>query len=558
MKIGDWIDERLGHRALMKWFLDEPVPGGARWSYVFGSVLVFLLIMQAVTGILLASFYAPSSTDAWASVAYIQTQVPLGWFIRGLHSTGASAMVSVVCLHLLQVTLWGAYRKPRELNWWIGLVMMGLLFAFALTGYLLPWDQKGYWATQVATSLMGAAPGVGPWLKSVVQGGPEYGNLTLTHFYALNVALLPLTLIGLVVVHVALFRKHGVTPAFKHDPSVSDTFWPRQLVRDFIAMTVTLAIIFVVVAKGHGAALEAPADPASSYDARPEWYFYPLFQLLKFFPGRLEIVGAVGAPLVAGGILFALPFYDRAATRQLSTRKLAVSSVLLVLFVAGALGAAGAAGDARNANYQKFRLRAEKANERALQLAQAGVPPEGGLAIEQNDPLARGRKLYGERCAGCHLYEGEGERRAPDFDGWSSRGWLKAFLKAPADDRFYGKTKIRGMKPVKAEGPDLDALVEWIYSQGGPPFDEKLAARGKEVFELSGCDQCHDADGTTGADGPPNLGGRASARWLHDFVVDPSEARFFDGKNQMPKFSGKLSDADLDALATLLAAERQK
>jgi ubiquinol-cytochrome c reductase cytochrome b subunit len=467
-------------------------------------------------------------------------------------------MVSVVCLHLLQVTLWGAYRKPRELNWWIGLIMMGLLFAFALTGYLLPWDQKGYWATQVATSLMGAAPGVGPWLKSVVQGGPEYGNLTLTHFYALHVVVLPLTLIGLVVVHVALFRKHGVTPAFKHDPSLSDTFWPRQLVRDFIAMTITLTIIFVVVAKGHGAALEAPADPASSYDARPEWYFYPLFQLLKFFPGRLEIVGAVGAPLVAGGILFALPFYDRAATTQLSTRKLAVSSVLLVLFVAGALGAAGAMSDARNVNYQKFRVRADKASERALQLAQAGVPPEGGLAIEQNDPLARGRKLYGERCAGCHLYEGEGERRAPDFDGWSSRAWLKTFLKAPADDRFYGKTKVRGMKPVKAEGPDLDALVEWIYSQGGPPFDEKLAARGKEVFELSGCDQCHDADGTTGADGPPNLGGRASAKWLHDFITDPSEARFFDGKNQMPKFRGKLSDADLDALATLLLAERQK
>jgi mono/diheme cytochrome c family protein len=114
------------------------------------------------------------------------------------------------------------------------------------------------------------------------------------------------------------------------------------------------------------------------------------------------------------------------------------------------------------------------------------------------------------------------------------------------------------MKPVKAEGPDLDALVEWIYSQGGPPFDEKLAARGKEVFELSGCDQCHDADGTTGADGPPNLGGRGTAKWLHDFITDPSEARFFDGKNQMPKFRGKLSDADLDALATLLLAERQK
>jgi ubiquinol-cytochrome c reductase cytochrome b subunit len=565
-KIGDWLDERLGHRALTRWFLEEPVPGGARWSYVFGSVLVFLFALQALTGILLASFYAPSATDAWASVAYVQTQVTLGWFIRGLHSSGASAMVVVVCLHLLQVTLWGAYRKPRELNWWVGLVMMGCLFGFALTGYLLPWDQKGYWATQVATSLMGAAPLVGPWLKSVVQGGPEYGNLTLTHFYALHVVVLPATLAALTVLHVALFRKHGVTPKWNHDAKIIEPFWPGQLVRDFGAMTLTLAILFYAVARGHGAPLEAPADPASAYDARPEWYFYPLFQLLKFFPGTLEIVAAIGAPLVAGGLLMALPFYDRAPTTRASTRKLAVGTVLLLLFGAAALGAGGAASDARNPGYQKFRQRAEKASERALKLAEAGVPPAGGLAIEQNDPLSHGRKLFKERCSGCHLLDGEGERRAPDLDGWSSRNWLRAFLKAPDDERFYGKTKVRGMKPVKAEGPDLDALVEWLYSQGGDApgapgaadEDEKLAARGKEVFELSGCDQCHDSDGKTASDGPPNLGGRAQPAWIHDFLSDPSDGRFFDGKNQMPKFRGKLSDAELDALAALLSAERKK
>jgi ubiquinol-cytochrome c reductase cytochrome b subunit len=561
VKIGDWLDERLGHRALLKAALDEPVVGGARWAYVFGSVLVFLFVLQAVTGVLLASFYAPSSTDAWASVAYIQQKLPLGWLIRGLHSTGASAMLAVVALHLLQVTLWGAYRRPRELNWWIGLVMMALLFGFALTGYLLPWDQKGYWATQVATSLTGATPLVGPWLKSVVQGGPEYGNLTLTHFYALHVVVLPAALAALVFVHVALFRKHGVTAAANHAPTVVEPFWPGQLVRDLAAMTITLAIAFVVVARGHGASLEAPADPASAYDARPEWYFYPLFELLKFFPGRLEIVAAVGAPLVAGGLLFALPLYDRpplphdGAPR---TRKLAVAIVLVILFGSAALGGAGAVADARNPAYQKFRDRAEKASRRALELAQAGVPPAGGRAIEENDPLARGRRILHERCSGCHVYEGEGERRAPDLDGWSSRAWLRAFLKAPAEDRFYGKTKVRGMKPVKAEGPDLDALVEWIYSQGGGAFDEKLAARGKEVFDLSGCDNCHESDGKSGSDGAPNLGARAAPSWIHDFLIDPSEDRFFDGKNQMPKFRGKLDEHDLSALAALLGAERAK
>ncbi len=558
MKLGDWLDERLGHRALVRWFLDEPVPGGARWAYVFGSLLVFLLALQAVTGILLASFYAPSATTSWASVAYIQQQVALGWLIRGLHSTGASAMMMVTCAHLLQVTLWGAYRKPRELNWWVGLVMMGCLLAFGLTGYLLPWDQKGYWATQVATSILGATPLVGPWLRSVVQGGAEYGNLTLTHFYALHTLLLPALMVGLTVLHVALFRKHGVTPGWRAKLDVSEPFWPGQLVRDLVAMTLALIVMVALVARSHGASLDSPADPASSYDARPEWYFYPLFQLLKFFPGRLEVLAALGAPLVAGGLLFFLPLADRGPSSRPWARKGFVGAVVLLLFGATALGVSGEIADAHNAGYQKSRAQAERASQRALRLAEGGVPPAGGLAVEENDPLARGRKLFGERCAGCHMLDGEGERRAPDLDGWSSRGWLRAFLKAPDDERFYGKTKIRGMKPVKAEGAELDALVEWIYSEGGEPFDAARAAHGKELFDGGGCDDCHERDGTGSGDGPPNLGGRASAAWLKDFVSDPSDGRFFDGKNQMPKFRGKLPDADLESLAALLRAERAK
>src|SRR5262249_8706303 len=156
--------------------LEEPVRGGARWAFVFGSVLTFLLVLQAVTGILLACFYAPSTATAWASVAFIQDQVSLGWFVRGLHSYGASAMVVVVGLHLAQVVLYGAYKAPRELNWTVGLGLLGLVLGFALTGYLLPWDQKGYWATQVATSIMGTTPLVGPALQKLIQGGAAYGN----------------------------------------------------------------------------------------------------------------------------------------------------------------------------------------------------------------------------------------------------------------------------------------------------------------------------------------------------------------------------------------------
>src|SRR5262249_22622272 len=160
---------------------EEPVRGGARWAYVFGSVLTFLLALQAATGILLASYYSPAVTTAWASVAAIQDHLWLGWFIRGLHSYGASAMVVVVVSHFVQVTLFAAYKAPRELNWMVGVLMAGLVMAFSLTGYLLPWDQKGYWATQVATSVMGTLPLAGPKLQQLLQGGPAYGNYTLTH-----------------------------------------------------------------------------------------------------------------------------------------------------------------------------------------------------------------------------------------------------------------------------------------------------------------------------------------------------------------------------------------
>jgi ubiquinol-cytochrome c reductase cytochrome b subunit len=563
-RFGDWLDERAGHRALLRVLLDEPVPGGARWAYVFGSTLVFLLVLQAVTGVLLASYYAPSATDAWASVAYVQEEVTLGWLVRGLHSTGASAMIVVSGLHLLQVTIFGAYRRPRELNWYVGVAMIGVLFGFALTGYLLPWDQKGYWATQVATSLLGAMPVVGPWLKRLMQGGGDYGNLTLTHFYALHTLALPATMFTLVAVHLALFRKHGITPGWRSSDEdlarATQPFWPHQLLRDFVAMSVVLALMFVLVWRSHGVSLEAPADPASTYDARPEWYFLPLYQLLKYFPGRLEIVAAVGAPLVAGGVLFLLPLADRGPERHPGRRKGFILAVVSMLLVAAALGAVAERSDARNPAFQKFRIRAQRDAERALTLARLGVPPAGGVAVYENDPAERARKIFGERCSGCHLLAGAGERKAPDLDGWSSRGWIRALLKEPDHERFYGKTKVHGMKPVRVDGADFDALVEFVYAQGGPDgIDATRTERGREVFAASGCDDCHETDGKSGdGAGVPNLGGRATEAWIRAFLIDPAAPTFFGKRNDMPRFGGKLSPAELDAMTALLRAERAR
>ncbi len=151
MRLLDWVEHRTGVAALLRKLLYEDIPGGARWRYVWGSVLVFLFIIQVLTGGLLMTVYAPSATTAWSSVWYIQTQMTLGWLIRGLHHFAAQALVVLMLVHVLQVLIAKAYRPPREFNWWFGVGLFHVVLALALTGYLLPWDQKGYWATKVAT-----------------------------------------------------------------------------------------------------------------------------------------------------------------------------------------------------------------------------------------------------------------------------------------------------------------------------------------------------------------------------------------------------------------------
>ena len=197
-----WLEDRLGLDELGKLLGGFAVPGGASWWHTFGSVAAGLFVLEAITGVLLATVYAPSVTGAWASVAYIQDQLALGWFVRGLHSFGSSALIVVTGAHMLQVLLFGAYRRPRELNWMVGLALFGLVALFALSGSLLPWDQKGYWAKLVEATIAGSAPAVGDTAQRLIQGGAAFGNLTLTRAYAFHAMALPALLTGLLVLHV--------------------------------------------------------------------------------------------------------------------------------------------------------------------------------------------------------------------------------------------------------------------------------------------------------------------------------------------------------------------
>jgi ubiquinol-cytochrome c reductase cytochrome b subunit len=556
-RAGDWLDERTGYRRVVAAALEEPVPGGASFAYVFGSVLTFILLNQLVTGVLLAMYYSPSVPAAWASVVYIQDRVTLGWFIRGLHANGASAMVIVAGLHLLQTAVYGAYRKPRELNWLIGALMLGLILAFALTGYLLPWDQKGYWATKVATGIMGSTPVIGGWLQGVVQGGNEYGNLTLSRFYAIHVFLLPAGLLALVALHVALFRKHGVTPRWGRSPEElerrTQPFWPDQLALDTTAILFAFGAMLVYTVWTGGAELGAPADPAAAYDARPEWYFLPLFQTLKYFHGPLEQVVALGAPLLLFGILFAMPFVDRGPDRSPRRRVLILAPLFLVFAGAAVLIEVARAEDRADAALQKRLVAAEKLAHKARLLARQGVPPAGGTAVYENEPHYRAKRLFAEHCTGCHVGD---ERKGPELvAGYNTRAWIRDFLKDPNGDRFFGPTKaIHEMKPAKYEGKDLEAIVEMVYAQtGADDANVALAEAGKALFSDGECSDCHSLDPEEPGTGP-NLAGRGTIPYLTALIADGGEARFFGQKNEMTVFKDKLRYDEIRALAEYVAS----
>ncbi len=291
-QLADWLDDRSGYRHLMKEALDEPIPGGARWRYVFGSALTVIFMVQVFTGLFLMTSYSPSSSTAWGSVFYISHDMWAGWFIRGVHHFAAQAMVVLLVLHLLQVLWAGAYRRPRELNWWFGMALLFLTLGFSLTGYLLPWDQKGYWATKVATNIMGGRTGIGPYIQKIVVGGPDYGNQTVTRFYGLHVGFLPVLLVLCLVAHVALFRRHGITTPRGSENGPIATFWPEQLFMDTIASALVLGVVIVLVLAEGGANLDAPADPASSdYPARRSGTFCRCSRCSSSFPATAKSSG---------------------------------------------------------------------------------------------------------------------------------------------------------------------------------------------------------------------------------------------------------------------------
>ena len=213
-KAAAWLVERTGLDKVWQALFDRHIPearGPAAWLYTLGSAALFVFIVQAITGALLAMNYVPSPDHAYDSVRFINEQVVMGHFIRGLHHWGASVMVVLVVLHLLRVYFMGAYKYPREVTWLAGIVLLLLVMGFSFTGYLLPWDQKAYWATTVGTNIAAQTPVIGPYIAKVLKGGDELGATTLTRFYALHVLVLPMVIILFIALHIFLVVWHGIS-----------------------------------------------------------------------------------------------------------------------------------------------------------------------------------------------------------------------------------------------------------------------------------------------------------------------------------------------------------
>ncbi len=417
----NWIERRTGFVSMTKDFLTEDIPGGASYWYVFGSATLFAMILQIVTGIFLTFFYAPSAMTAWESTKSMYDH-PFQHFVLSVHYWGASAMIALLFLHLLQVVVWGAYKSPRELQWIVGVLLLLVTMVLGLTGYLLPWDMNAYFASQVAINLTLQTPIIGTYIQQFTQDGTTMGTLTINRFFGLHVWLMPAVLVALVGAHLAIFRWNGPAgpPVEDPRPLKKGRFWPDQMFMDGFASF--LIFLFVVALAAFAPPfLDAKADPTVQFTPYPAWYFLDLFGLLNLVPGDFEVIGALVVPGVATLIILLLPWIDRSTTRVFGSRRPVMTMVGGALIVMWALTIwsqvsimakqAAAATNPTAAVAAKEQANVNKSG------GNAGGPPSTTSAAT-SPQAAAGQKVFAQNCSSCHGASGQGMPNvAPPLDG---------------------------------------------------------------------------------------------------------------------------------------------
>jgi len=309
--LAQWLNQRAPFNPdTLKEFGSEPVPDHLRsWWWCLGGTPAYLFLLQIATGILLAFHYVPSPDHAWESVRYINEQVPFGWYLRSIHSWSSHFMIVAVVLHMMRVFFTGGYRRPRELNWVVGLGLLGLTLVFGFTGYSLIYEQLSYWGATVAGNITESVPWIGPYLANFIRGGEQVGHATLTRFFVFHIGVLPTLLIGLLGLHFTFIRLLGVSEfKFKgaKGPAKTFPFFPDHFLTE-VAIGVLLMFILSILAMVFPAGLEDKANPlVTPAHIKPEWYFYFTFRWLKL----TSLTFAVLSLGLFGFILALWPFVD--------------------------------------------------------------------------------------------------------------------------------------------------------------------------------------------------------------------------------------------------------
>jgi cytochrome b6 len=336
-----WLDDRLGVSAMRAFLAHKLVPRHNAIWYYLGGVTLFLYAIQVATGVLLLLYYRPTPDAAFESVRTIVAHVPFGWLIRSVHAWAANLMIGTASAHMFSVFFLKAYRPPREATWLTGAVLLGLTLGFGFSGYLLPWNELAFFATKVGTDIVGAVPVAGHAIRFVLRGGEDVTGATLTRFFGVHVALLPLVTTLVLLGHLALVQLHGMSEEIGHDPRATGhrPFWPDFVLREMLVWLGVLAVLIGLATLlpweiGHKADTFASA-PAG---IRPEWYFTFMSQTLKYLPP--SILGAEGEQvgILAFGLVFLalvlVPFLDRRAARGERSPVVTVAGAALLCFMA--------------------------------------------------------------------------------------------------------------------------------------------------------------------------------------------------------------------------------
>jgi ubiquinol-cytochrome c reductase cytochrome b subunit len=529
------VDQRTGLHTGLRKFLYEEIPQSSGWHQVFGSVALFLIMIQFFTGIMLAFNYAPTPGEAYNSLRYILTEVTAGRIMRGLHHWGASMIIVIVVLHMVQVFIWGAYKKPREGTWIVGVILLLLTLAYGLTGYLLPWDNRAYWGTVVATQIGATVPLAGPYVSRLLASTGDIGVVTFARFYGLHVLLLPPATTLLIGLHVFLVRRHGVAPAPGDELKPKKSFYPEQVFKDTVAVFVAFVILFTL-AIAVRVPLERLADPTdTSYIPRPEWYFLFLFQMLKVFEGPLEVVGTVILPTVAILALVVTPFVDRGKVVKARKRLLAMGIVVLA-----AVGWGG------------MTLAAIRSTP--PQTAASSIDFSGPTQWMQLKPAELSGIHYyrEENCAACHNVTGTEAKAGPNLlntAGRHDQPWMLQHFKSP-----QSTSPGSAMQPVNLTGPQLNDLAATMLALTPDNGDvitttPAFVADGAVVYQKNFCFACHMVNGVGGKTGPAlnGLSGRRTEAWTAEHFVDPQK---MSPGTSMPPY--KFSSADMQNIVSYL------